>query len=115
MKVFIVDDEMLARDELRYILEQNERIEVVGDAEDLQHLIEEEALGSIDCLFLDIELQNKNGMELAKEISKRPDCPMLVFATAYDNYALQAFEVSAVDYILKPFDDGGLRKRWKNY
>ena len=105
MKVFIVDDEMLARDELRYILEQNEHIEVVGDAEDLQHLIEEEALGSIDCLFLDIELQNKNGMELAKEISKRPDCPMLVFATAYDNYALKAFEVNAVDYILKPFDD----------
>ena len=105
MKVFIVDDEMLARDDLRYILEQNERIEVVGDAEDLQHLIEEEALGSIDCLFLDIELQNKNGMELAKAISKRLDCPMLVFATAYDNYALQAFEVSAVDYILKPFDD----------
>ena len=105
MKVFIVDDEMLARDELRYILEQNEHIEVVGDAEDLQHLIEEEALGSIDCLFLDIELQNKNGMELAKVITKRPDCPMLVFATAYDNYAIQAFEVNAVDYILKPFDD----------
>ena len=105
MKVFIVDDEMLARDELRYILEQNERIEVVGDADDLQHVIEEEALGSIDCLFLDIELQNQNGMELAKKISKRPDCPMLVFATAYDNYAIQAFEVNAVDYILKPFDD----------
>lgn len=105
MKVFIVDDEMLARDELRYILGQNERIEVIGDSEDLQHLIEEEALGSIDCLFLDIELQNKNGMELAKTISKRPDCPMLVFATAYDNYAIQAFEVNAVDYILKPFDD----------
>lgn len=105
MKVFIVDDEMLARDELRYILGQNERIEVVGDAEDLQHLIDEEALGTIDCLFLDIELQNESGMELAKAITKRPDCPMLVFATAYDNYALQAFEVSAVDYILKPFDD----------
>ena len=105
MKVFIVDDEMLARDELRYILGQNERIEVIGDSEDLQHLIEEEALGSIDCLFLDIELQNKNGMELAKTISKRPDCPMIVFATAYDNYAIQAFEVNAVDYILKPFDD----------
>lgn len=105
MKVFIVDDEMLARDELRYILGQNERIEVIGDSEDLQHLIEEEALGSVDCLFLDIELQNKNGMELAKTISKRPDCPMLVFATAYDNYAIQAFEVNAVDYILKPFDD----------
>lgn len=105
MKVFIVDDEVLARDELRYILEQNERIEVVGDAEDLQNLLEEEALGSIDCLFLDIELQNKNGMELAKSISKRPDCPMLVFATAYDDYAIQAFEVNAVDYILKPFDD----------
>jgi len=105
VKVFIVDDEMLARDELRYILEQNEQIEVVGDAEDLQHLMEEEALGSIDCLFLDIELQNESGMELAKAISKRPDCPMLVFATAYDNYALQAFDVNAIDYILKPFDD----------
>lgn len=105
MKVFIIDDEMLARDELRYILEQNDRIEVVGDAEDVQHLMEEEALGSIDCLFLDIELQNENGMELAKAISNRPDCPMLVFATAYDDYALQAFEVNAVDYILKPFDD----------
>ncbi len=105
MKVFIVDDEILAREELRYILEQNEKIEVVGDAEDLQSYLEEEALGTIDCLFLDIELQNENGMELAKKISERPDCPMLVFATAYDDYAIQAFEVDAVDYILKPFDD----------
>lgn len=105
MKVYIVDDEILARQELRYILEQHEKIEVIGDAEDIQNLIEEDAFSSIDCLFLDIELQHTNGMAIAKKIISNPHCPLIIFATAYDNYALQAFEVNALDYILKPFDD----------
>lgn len=105
MKVYIVDDEILARQELRYILEQHEQIDVVGDAEDISLLIEEDAFSSIDCLFLDIELQQQNGMDIAKQLQAHPNCPMIIFATAYDHYALQAFEVNAIDYILKPFDD----------
>lgn len=105
MKVYIVDDELLARQELRYILEQHEEIDVVGDAENLNILIEEEAFSSIDCLFLDIELQNANGMDIAQNLLHHPNCPLIIFATAYDHYALKAFDVNAVDYILKPFDD----------
>lgn len=105
MKVYIVDDELLARQELRYILEQHEEIDVVGDAENLNILIEEDAFSSIDCLFLDIELQNANGMDIAQNLLHHPNCPLIIFATAYDHYALKAFDVNAVDYILKPFDD----------
>lgn len=105
MKVYIVDDEILARQELRYILEQHEQIEIIGDAENINSLIEEDAFSSIDCLFLDIELQNANGMDIAQSLLSHPNCPLIIFATAYDHYALKAFDVNAVDYILKPFDD----------
>lgn len=102
-KVYIVDDEPLARDELSYLLSQSSQIEVVGVADDLQEIIEGNLLGSIDCLFLDIELCEHNGIELAKSLNQYEQRPCVVFATAYDHYALEAFEVNAIDYLLKPF------------
>lgn len=109
MRVYIIDDELLARQELRYILEQYEGIDVIGDDENIKKLLLEDSFSSIDCLFLDIELQNSNGMDIAKQLITRPDCPLIIFSTAYDHYALQAFEVNAFDYILKPFDDERIR------
>ncbi|WP_107943129.1 LytTR family DNA-binding domain-containing protein [Metasolibacillus sp. FSL H7-0170] len=103
-KVFIIDDEPLARDELKYLLSQFSEIEVVGESEDLQQVLEGNLIEEIDCLFLDIELSDKNGIEQAKELLQREDKPLIVFATAYDDYAIDAFNMNAFDYILKPFE-----------
>ncbi|MEC1178041.1 LytTR family DNA-binding domain-containing protein [Metasolibacillus meyeri] len=103
-KVFIIDDEPLARDELKYLLSQFSEIEILGESEDLQQILVDNLIDEIDCLFLDIELSNQNGIELAKELLQREEKPLIVFATAYDDYAIDAFNMNAFDYILKPFE-----------
>lgn len=104
LNVFIVDDEPLARDELRYLLEQTKLVKVMGESDYVDDLLKETVLGEVDCVFLDIELGTENGLELAKKILQSVHKPEIIFATAYDEYALQAFEVNAFDYILKPFE-----------
>ncbi|WP_338651801.1 LytTR family DNA-binding domain-containing protein [Lysinibacillus sp. Y5S-8] len=102
MNVYIVDDEPLARAELRYLLEQTALVNVCGESENLEDFCKQ--YEQIDCVFLDIELGMKNGLDLAKQLLLDAQRPEIIFATAYDEYALQAFEVSAFDYILKPFE-----------
>ena len=102
-KVYIVDDEPLARDELKYLLSQSPDVDVIGTGEDLTDVLQGNLLSEIDCLFLDIELCEHNGIELAKSLTTYEQMPYIVFATAYDDYALEAFEVNAIDYLLKPF------------
>ncbi len=108
MKTLIIDDERLARNELRRMLEPYHKIEIVGEAANA-----EEALGLIEelqpeLLFLDIQMPGKNGFELLTSIEgKAPD---IIFTTAYDEYALKAFEFNALDYLLKPIDDNRLRE-----
>ncbi|WP_155589951.1 LytR/AlgR family response regulator transcription factor [Lysinibacillus cavernae] len=104
MNVFIVDDEPLARAELRYLLEQIALVNVCGESENLVEFYKESQFEEIDCVFLDIELGMHNGLDLAKQLILNAQRPEIIFATAYDEYALQAFEVNAFDYILKPFD-----------
>ncbi len=99
MKALIVDDERLARAELRRLLEAHAEIEIAGEARDA-----EEALAQIerlqpDLLFLDIQMPGRNGFELLAELDR---VPLVIFTTAYDEYALKAFEVNALDYLLKP-------------
>lgn len=103
MKAIIVDDERLARNELKRLLEEFPKIEIVGEAANA-----EEALPMIDelapdLLFLDIQMPGKNGFELLESIEG--NVPEVIFTTAYDDYALKAFEVNALDYILKPIDN----------
>lgn len=105
LKAFIVDDEPLARDELTYLLRQSKRIEVVGEAESVEETIEQIQHKQIDVLFIDIQLSNESGLDLAGKLLGMKHCPMVVFATAYDEYALKAFELNAVDYILKPYEE----------
>ena len=99
----IIDDEQPARDELRYLLSQYHDIEVIAEAESGNKgiaLIKEYAP---DLVFLDIQMPGKSGFEMVAELSGQSKLPLIIFATAYENYAVKAFEKSAVDYILKPF------------
>ena len=104
MRVLIVDDEPLARDELAYLLGQCEGVSAIAQADSI-----EEALGTmledpVDLIFLDIHLTNESGLSLAAKINKLKKPPMIIFATAYDDYAVKAFELNATDYVLKPFE-----------
>ncbi|KOS63918.1 LytTR family DNA-binding domain-containing protein [Lysinibacillus sp. FJAT-14222] len=104
LNVYIVDDEPLARAELRYLLEQTKLVQVSGESENLKELLQDSKFEQVDCVFLDIQLGVNNGLELAKQLLQSIHKPEIIFATAYDEYALQAFEVNAFDYILKPFE-----------
>lgn len=103
IRVLIVDDEPLARDELAYLLSQHPGVEVVGEAEDGQTALALARTLQPDVVFLDINLGDTNGLEVARQFLTLRPPPRVVFATAYDQYALQAFEVKALDYIVKPF------------
>lgn len=99
MKALIVDDERLARNELRRLLAAHPEIEIAGEARDAFEA--ETLVGRLqpDLLFLDIQMPERNGFELLERLD---DAPQVIFTTAYDEYAIRAFEVSAIDYLLKP-------------
>jgi two-component system response regulator LytT len=105
LKAFIVDDEPLARDELSYLLKRSKQVEIAGEADSVETALEKIENLAIDVLFLDIQLADESGMEIAGSVNKLEYPPLIVFATAYDEYALKAFELNAADYILKPFDE----------
>jgi len=105
LKVYIVDDEPLARDELRYLLLRSKQVEIIGEAESFDEAFEEISSHRPDLVFVDIEISDQNGLQLAKRLQALNPVPSIVFATAYDEYALQAFDLGASDYILKPFDE----------
>ncbi|WP_327795983.1 response regulator [Tetragenococcus koreensis] len=92
MDVLIVDDEALARNELKYLLNQCEGVSLIIEASTIQEALEILLTESIDLAFLDIQLTNESGLDLADKIAKMPHPPEFVFATAYDEYAIEAFE-----------------------
>ncbi|MGU3471808.1 LytR/AlgR family response regulator transcription factor [Paenibacillus sp. D51F] len=110
LKAFIVDDEPLARDELAYILHRTKRVEVIGEAESLEDAIQGIRKAEPDAVFLDIQLAEESGLEIAQQLQNLDPRPEIVFATAYDEYALRAFELNAADYILKPYDEERIRR-----
>jgi two-component system LytT family response regulator len=99
MKAIIVDDERLARQELKSLLAEHKDIEVIAECTNAAEAKEKIASLKPDVVFLDIQMPGKNGLELAQELSPVPE---LVFITAHDEFALRAFEVNALDYLLKP-------------
>ena len=111
INTLIVDDEKPARDELAYLLKSFPEISLVGQGKngvEAVALIKEHAP---DLVFLDVQMPGLNGFGVLKKLMDRKvKVPHIVFATAYDNYAVQAFEVNAVDYVLKPFDKGRIAK-----
>jgi len=109
MKVIIVDDEMAARRTLREYCEREADLRIVGEYGDGRLALEAIRAQPPDLLFLDIQIDTMNGVALARQLD--PDTlPYIVFVTAYDHYALEAFEVSATDYLLKPFDGERFRQ-----
>jgi two-component system LytT family response regulator len=99
MKALIVDDERLARKELMKLLEDHSGIEVIGEAQNADEAFEMIENLNPDLLFLDIQMPGKTGFQLLEMLDA---VPLVIFTTAYDEYALQAFNVSAMDYLLKP-------------
>ena len=111
LRVVVVDDEQLAREELCYQLEQLDGIEIVAQASNGI-----EAIGAVerhepDLVFLDIQMPGLGGFEVARRLLEHEDeAPAMVFVTAFDQHAIEAFEVNAVDYLLKPVESGRLEQ-----
>ncbi|WP_028411335.1 LytR/AlgR family response regulator transcription factor [Bacillus sp. 123MFChir2] len=105
LRVLVVDDEMLARDELKYLLYRTKEVDIIDEADSVEEALEKLIESKPDLVFLDIQLSDENGFEIANILKKMKNPPAIIFATAYDQYAIQAFEVDALDYILKPFDE----------
>lgn len=104
IKALIVDDEYQARKGIRTLLASECNIEIIGESSNGKQAIEDINTLSPDIVFLDIQMPDKNGFEVLAAIDKE-QMPTLIFITAYDDYALKAFEFSALDYLLKPFSD----------
>lgn len=101
MKSLIIDDERLARLELKKLLEKHPEIEVIGECANAVEALEKIPALNPDLIFLDIQMPEINGFQL---LEKLDDVPRVVFITAYDEYALKAFEYNALDYLLKPIE-----------
>ena len=106
MKAIIIDDERLARKELTTLLADYPEIEIVGESHNAGHAKKSIEALKPDLIFLDIQMPAKTGFDLLEEISF---VPKVVFTTAYDEYALKAFEVNAFDYLLKPIEKERLK------
>src|SRR5262245_28906020 len=109
IKAMIVDDEPLARRNLRALMKGAPDVDIVkeyGNGRDAVHGIREL---EPDLVFLDIQMPEMDGFQVLEQLTNRP-LPVIIFVTAYDRYALKAFEVSALDYLLKPFDDARFHK-----
>lgn len=100
-KAIIIDDERLARNELKKLLSEYPEIEVVAEAANAAEGIQKIEEMHPDLIFLDIQMPGKTGFEMLAELDRAPH---VIFTTAYDEYALRAFEVNALDYLLKPVE-----------
>jgi two-component system, LytTR family, response regulator LytT len=111
LRVLVVDDERLAREELCYQLDQIEDLTVIGQAADGIEALAAVEKHEPDIVFLDIQMPGLGGFEVARRLLERgEDAPALVFVTAFDQHAIEAFEVNAVDYLLKPVEAGRLEQ-----
>jgi two-component system LytT family response regulator len=104
LRVLLVDDEALARQRLEDLLKQQENVEIVGTADNGEAAVAAIRMHRPDLVFLDVQMPGKTGLDVIRTIG--PDeMPATVFVTAYDQYALKAFDLAAIDYLVKPFDD----------
>ncbi|CUI04362.1 LytR/AlgR family response regulator transcription factor [Massilia antarctica] len=108
MRILIVDDERPARDKLRKLLEQEADVKAIAEARDGVDAMQQIAAFAPDALFLDIQMPEVSGLELAASLPA--PAPLIVFATAFDEYALKAFDTNAIDYLLKPYDQARLQR-----
>lgn len=104
IRVLIVDDELLARQRIEDLLAKEPRIEIAGEARDGNEAVELIRDLQPDMVFLDVQMPGRTGLEVVEAIGAEA-MPVTVFTTAYERFALKAFDVAAVDYLVKPFDD----------
>src|SRR2546423_7454124 len=105
LRVFLVDDEPLALKRLSRLLHATGRVEILGSSTDPEEALVHLSQKKVDVVFLDIQMPGMNGFEMLARI---PDQPMVIFTTAFDQYALRAFEVNSIDYLLKPIESAQL-------
>ncbi|NVD99384.1 LytTR family DNA-binding domain-containing protein [Massilia sp. BJB1822] len=108
MRLLIVDDERPAREKLRRLLAQESGITALEEARDGVEALEKIAAFAPDAVFLDIQMPEVSGLEVAASLPQ--PAPLLVFVTAYDEYAVRAFDANAIDYLLKPYDHARLQR-----
>ncbi|WP_207495591.1 LytR/AlgR family response regulator transcription factor [Aridibaculum aurantiacum] len=101
VRTIIIDDERLARNELKKLLQDFGEIDIIDEASNVQEGLEKIEQHSPDLIFLDIQMPGKTGFDLLEDLDR---LPKVIFTTAYDEYALKAFEVNALDYLLKPVE-----------
>ncbi len=101
LKVILIDDERLARSELRRMLDEFSDVEIIGEAANASEGIEKIEALNPDLIFLDIQMPGKSGFDMLSQLDKAPH---VIFVTAYDEYALKAFDVNALDYLMKPVE-----------
>ncbi|HWA86892.1 MAG TPA: LytTR family DNA-binding domain-containing protein [Opitutus sp.] len=102
MKTLLIDDERLARNELRRLLAGFADVEIVGEAANARQARQQLATLAPDLMFLDVHMPGETGMELLESLE--PPVPAVIFTTAYDEFAVKAFDLNALDYLLKPVD-----------
>jgi two-component system, LytTR family, response regulator len=108
IRALLVDDEAPARSELRYLLAAHSEVEVVGEAASAPEALKLATAVPYDVVFLDVEMPGFSGLDAARLVHDRPNRPELVFVTAHEQYAVEAFAVEALDYLLKPVDPARL-------
>jgi len=106
LRCIIIDDEFLARQRLLKLLEVFEDVVIVGECRNGNEAVKLIPLKEPDIIFLDIQMPDLNGFQVLSKLKEKPD---VIFTTAYDSFALKAFEINAVDYLLKPFDEDRLK------
>src|SRR5215216_6531383 len=104
IRVLIVDDEPLARQRVEDLLGAEEGVEIVASVDNGAAAVDAVRTLHPDLVFLDVQMPGKTGLDVVREIGA-DEMPATIFVTAYDRYALQAFDLAAVDYLVKPFDD----------
>lgn len=107
LRAYLVDDEPLALERLRRLLEQTGRVQVVGSTTEPEEAVTALSTDPPDVCFLDIQMPRLNGFDI---LARLPRQPIVIFTTAYDHYALQAFAVNSVDYLLKPVEPASLER-----
>ena len=112
IRVLLVDDEPLAREMLREMLQSDTDVEIVGESCNGREALEAIRDEAPDLIFLDVQMPEVGGFEVLASLSKEK-APYVIFVTAYDQYAVRAFEVQALDYLLKPFDQERFDVSWQ--
>ena len=111
MKVIIVEDEILAQQELSWLIKEHSQMEIVGTFEDGLDVLKFLQHNRVDAIFLDINIPSLDGVLLAQNISQFASKPFIVFVTAWKEHAVEAFELEAFDYILKPYQESRIVSR----